>query len=62
MPPTESDTVAIGVALMIILAIIDALSFSGFNDEYFGPLYSIVFYALAVLFTREAFAFGLRAG
>ena len=57
-----AGVLASGVALMIILAIIDALSFSGFNDEYFGPLYSIVFYALAVLFTREAFALGLRAG
>jgi len=45
---------ASGAALLSILAIIDTLSFPGFTDEYFTALYSVVFYAVAVLFTSES--------
>ena len=44
---------ASGITLIAILAIIDVLSFPGFNDEYFGALYSIAFLAIALLAATE---------
>jgi hypothetical protein len=44
---------ASGVALLGLLATIDALSFPGFNDEYFASLYSVTFFAAAVVIATE---------
>lgn len=44
---------ASGVALLGLLAIVDALSFPGFNDDYFASLYSVTFFAVSVVIATE---------
>ena len=44
---------ASSIALLVILAIIDALSFVGFIDEYFGSLYGVLFFALVPVISAE---------